>query len=80
MVIWAAIWTLAGIAGVTMLSIVALLGLWSYEAGVLWLFLPVLGLMATLLALSSRKKNADVEDDEGEDLTDMESFELDFRR
>jgi uncharacterized protein (DUF58 family) len=78
MVIWAAIWTLAGIAGATMLVIVALLTWWSYEAGVLWLFLLFLGLMATLLTLASRKK--DVEDDDGEELTDMESFELEFRR
>jgi hypothetical protein len=45
---------------------------------VLWLFLLFLGLMATLLTLASRKK--DVEDDDGEELTDMESFELEFRR
>jgi hypothetical protein len=80
MLIWAAIWTLAGIAGAMMLAIVALLTLWSYEAGVLWLFLMFLGLMATLFTLSSRKKDKDVEDDDGEDLTDMESFELEFRR
>jgi hypothetical protein len=80
MLIWAAIWTLAGIAGAMMLGIVGLLTLWSYEAGVLWLFLMFLGLMATLFILSARKKNEDVEDDDGEDLTDMESFELDFRR
>jgi hypothetical protein len=80
MLIWAAIWTLAGIAGAMMLAIVALLTLWSYEAGVLWLFLMFLGLMATLFILSARKKNADVKDDAGEDLTDMESFELEFRR
>ena len=79
MLIWATIWTLAGIAGATMLTIVALLTWWSYEAGVLWLFLLFLGLMATLLTLSSRKKDQDVDDD-GEDLTDMESFEVDFRR
>jgi hypothetical protein len=48
MLIWAAIWTLAGIAGATMLVIVALLTWWSYVAGVLWLFLLFLGLMATL--------------------------------
>jgi uncharacterized protein (DUF58 family) len=78
MLIWAAIWTLAGIAGATMLVIVALLTWWSYVAGVLWLFLLFLGLMATLLTLASRKK--DVEDDDGEELTDMESFELEFRR
>jgi uncharacterized protein (DUF58 family) len=76
--IWAAIWTLAGIAGATMLAIVALLTWWSYEAGVLWLFLLFFGLMATLLTLSSRKKDEDVEDEAGEDLT--ESFELEVRR
>jgi hypothetical protein len=80
MLIWAAIWTLAGIAGAMMLGIVGLLTLWSYEAGVLWLFLMFLGLMATLFILYARKNNEDVEDDDGEDLTDMESFELDFRR
>ena len=63
----------------TMLTIVALLTWWSYEAGVLWLFLLFLGLISTLLTLSSRKKDEDVDDD-GEDLTDMESFELVFRR
>jgi membrane protein DedA with SNARE-associated domain len=80
MLIWAAIWTLAGIAGATMLAIVALLTWWSYDAGVLWLLLLFLGLMATLLILSSRKKDQDDEDDDGEELTDMESFELEFRR
>ena len=80
MLIWAAIWTLAGIAGAMMLAIVALLTWWSYEAGVLWLFLLFLGLMATLFILSSRKKDEDVEDDDGEDLTDMESFEVELRR
>ena len=80
MLIWAAIWTLAGIAGAMMLAIAALLTWWSYEAGVLWLALLVLGLVATLLTLSSRKKDEDAEDDDGEELTDMESFELEFRR
>jgi uncharacterized protein (DUF58 family) len=83
MLIWAAIWTLAGIAGATMLAIVALLTWWSYEAGILWLLLLFLGLMATLLFLSARKKHQDAEDAEdaeGEELTDMESFEVEFRR
>jgi membrane protein implicated in regulation of membrane protease activity len=80
MLILAAIWTLAGIAGATMLAIVALLTWWSYEAGVLWLVLLFLGLLTTLLFLSSRKKDQDDEDDDGDELTDMESFELEFRR
>ncbi len=79
--IWAAIWALAGIAGAVMFGIAALLTWWSYEAGVWWLVLPFIGLMATLAVLSARQKRKEEkdEDEDGEPLTDMESFELQFR-
>ena len=82
MVIWVAIWTMATIGGAVMLAFVALLTWWSYEAGVWWLVLPFIGLMGTLAILSAQKKRKDEDDEdaEGEGLTDMSSFELEFHR
>jgi membrane protein implicated in regulation of membrane protease activity len=84
-VIWVAIWTLAGIAGALMVGIVALLIFWSYEAGVWWLVLPFVGFMIGLAVLAARRKRPQEEEEEdapheGLGQTDMSSFELELRR
>jgi hypothetical protein len=64
MFLWAAMWALAGVAAVMMLSIFVLLSWWSFEAGTVWITLLFVGLLVTLVSLSSRRKRevADVDD------------------
>jgi hypothetical protein len=64
MFVWAAMWALAGVAAVMMLTIFVLLSWWSFEAGTVWITLLFVGLLVTLVSLSSkrRREDSDVDD------------------
>jgi hypothetical protein len=62
MFIWAAMWTLAGIAAVMMLAIFVLLSWWSFEAGTAWFTLLFVGLLVTLVSLASKRRREDPEE------------------
>jgi uncharacterized membrane protein YhaH (DUF805 family) len=64
MFLWAAMWALAGVAAVMMLTIFVLLSWWSFEAGTVWITLLFVGLLVTLVSLSSRRKREDADVDD----------------
>lgn len=63
MFLWAAVWAFAGIAAVMMLAIFALLSWWSIQSGTVWITFLFIGLLVTLVWLSSTQKREDADAD-----------------